>query len=202
MIIRTTTVTKYPRAPKPDKAVICLGRTSSDQICGEYSRLIETWGNYPVVVLGFHPDKGNKWFDEKDPSVEDARVSLEEKIEEKLTALDIPKSRCFIVGFSQGAVMGLDLVSRSDDPYAGLVIHSGKILDHENFPEAKHKMEMVLTHNLDDKIYSFNEEFKPMENTLKEKGYKFRSENRMTGGHFYQVSQVAPVIMNTLLLIR
>ncbi|MHA1950112.1 MAG: alpha/beta hydrolase [Candidatus Thorarchaeota archaeon] len=199
MKIRTTTVTKYPRTAKPDKVVICLARTTSDQMCSEYSRLIEAWGNYPVVVVGFHPEKG-KWFDEKDPSIEDARISLQEKIEEKLLKLDIPKRRAFIVGFSQGAVMGLDVVSHSEDSYAGLVIHSGKIIDHENLPEARHPMEIVLTHNLDDKIYSFNEEFKPMEKTLKEKGYKTRSESRMKGGHFYQTSQMTPVIMNTLLL--
>ena len=204
MNIQTTTVKKYPRGPKPEKAVICLSRANAGQMCAEYSRLIESWGNYPIIVMGFHPERienSTLWFDDNDPAtIVAAREALEVKIVEKLDELEIPKKYTFLVGFSRGGALALELLAHSNEPYAGVVVHCGKIYDHENFPESKHNVDIVLTHNLDDKVYPFNEMFKPMEKTLKEKGYKFRSESRMSGGHFYQTSVTTPVIMNTLLL--
>jgi len=185
----------------PEKCVICLPsqNSSASQLCTEYSRELQSWGPYPIITIGMNPDD-LKWFDE-DTDIENTRKCLEEAVIANLQKHNIPKSKTFLIGFSEGAAMALELLSHTDEPYSGAMIHSGKIIS-EDLPECScPTTEIVLTHNENDKVFTWNEDYLPMKNTLKDKGYNFRSEERNKGGHFYQVSLGVPVVMNRLILL-
>lgn len=204
MKLQTTVVEKFSafkKAPKAEKCIICLpgaGRSTS-QLCTEYGREIQSWGAYPILIMGFNRDD-MKWYDSVDDILESRNI-LNEKIIEELTKRNLSKQKTYLVGFSSGGVMALDALAHSDEAYAGGFIHAGAILD-ENFPECKNPTtEIILAHNQNDPVFTWEDSFLPMESLLKERNYKFRVEKRPTGGHSYNVSLSIPVIMNRLVLI-
>lgn len=80
----------------------------------------------------------------------DSRAKLEELIGHLLGRLGIGPDRLFLVGFSQGCAMALDVALRSAEPFAGVVGISGFIPTLADYPAAfgaaAKRQRALLTH--------------------------------------------------------
>jgi phospholipase/carboxylesterase len=85
---------------------------------------------------------GFSWFDlagdfSVDPAqIRASRAALAELIEHLLKTLAIPSERLFLIGFSQGALIAMDTVLRSQRRFAGVVAISGFLRLIEEYPDA------------------------------------------------------------------
>jgi phospholipase/carboxylesterase len=84
----------------------------------------------------------------------ESRDELRRLVDHLLTRLAIPSERLFIMGFSQGCLMTLDLGLRADRRFAGLVGISGFLTDLDAYPaafgSAVKQQHLLLTHGLYD----------------------------------------------------
>lgn len=81
-------------------------------------------GSYAWFRLGFTPE--GILIDPQE--VETARQTLREFVGEIIKAYDVDASAVFLMGFSQGAMMSLDLALREPELIAGVVAMSGRIM--------------------------------------------------------------------------
>ena len=105
---------------------------------------------------------GFSWFDispafAPDPDqVRSSRAALVRLIDHLLDELDLPSERLFILGFSQGCLMTLDVGLRSPRRFAGLVGISGFMCLLEEFPAAftpaTRQQQVLLTHGRSDPL--------------------------------------------------
>ena len=105
---------------------------------------------------------GFSWFDlspafAPDPEqVRSSRAALVALIDHLLEELDLPSERLFILGFSQGCLMTLDVGLRSPRRFAGLVGISGFMCLLDEFPAAftpaTLQQQLLLTHGLSDQL--------------------------------------------------
>jgi phospholipase/carboxylesterase len=103
---------------------------------------------------------GWSWFDIRgDFSVDERQVRasrglIDELIEHLLTTLAIPSEKLFVLGFSQGCLMTLDVGLRSPRRFAGLIGISGFMAMIEDYPAAfgaaAREQRLLLTHGLYD----------------------------------------------------
>ncbi len=115
-----------------------------------------------------------------------ARKTIEGVLDQIQEIYSIPRRRVAIAGFSAGGVMSVNVAAHSEQELAGVVCHAGAILEPHNLPECKeeHKeMPIVLTHNLDDIVFDWEERYLPMVDALEEKGYSFYPLEGEKGGH-------------------
>ena len=85
---------------------------------------------------------------------------------------EIPKNKCFLVGYSAGGVIALQMGLKAygqNDPYGGVVMHSGAMLDMEAAPPYNVNLQshLLITHSYNDTIFDFQERFVPMQEKLK-----------------------------------
>ena len=91
-----------------------------------------------------------------------------------------------IIGFSAGAVMGLYCAANLPYYFPVVVSHAGAILETNLIPPCKpNKMSMpiIIMHNHDDGIFSWEERYLPMRKCLKQKGYRLTTAEKKWGGH-------------------
>lgn len=81
-------------------------------------------GMYAWFRLGFTPE--GILIDPKE--VEEARQVLRRFVSEVISAYDVDTNAVFLMGFSQGAMMSLDLALREPEMVAGVVAMSGRIM--------------------------------------------------------------------------
>jgi len=90
----------------------------------------------------YGPYGGYSWFDILPDMTPDlagvaaSRSALDELITHVLADLAIPSERLFLLGFSQGCLMSLDLGLKSNRRFAGIVGISGWVADVDSYPEA------------------------------------------------------------------
>ncbi len=99
-------------------------------------------------------------------------------VQHKVTCSDIALS-----GFSAGAVMALYAAAVSPWPYAGVVCHSGCVLDPETLPDKRHDVPIYMYHAKDDNCFGWEERYVPSKDALAKKGYNLACKERETGGH-------------------
>lgn len=98
-----------------------------------------------------------------------------------------------LVGFSAGAVMALYCSVYLPYKFPVIVSHAGAILDPQLFPkcsEEKLEIPIVLFHNMDDIVFSWEERYKPMRKCLKQKGYRVTTAEKKWGGHGVSVADI------------
>lgn len=91
-----------------------------------------------------------------------------------------------ILGFSAGAVMALYCAAYLPYKFPVIVSHAGAILEPNKFPLCsveKSNIPIVLVHNRDDSVFSWEERYKPMRKCLKQNGYKVTTAEKSWGGH-------------------
>lgn len=96
----------------------------------------------------------------------------------------IPRENTVVLGHSAGAVMAIQTAAHSDRHYAGVISHSGAILDPDGLPLCKNKItNYLLTHNRNDIIFEWYERYLPMLDALRNKGYPVFSVEENEGHH-------------------
>jgi len=81
--------------------------------------------------------------------------------------------------------MAIQVAAFSENPFAGVVVHSGAILEPQLLPWCKHpKMPFILSHNKDDECFSWSERYAPMKRALIENNYRIlKAFERKKGNH-------------------
>lgn len=99
-------------------------------------------------------------------------------------AYEIPFEKIIVMGFSAGAVVAIQTVSRSEVALGGAIAYAGAILDPDSLPECRFpKMPILLRHNEDDDCFEWEERYLPMKKALRDKGYKLSVSESLFGGH-------------------
>lgn len=98
----------------------------------------------------------------------------------------LKRSKIAIVGYSAGAVMALQLASRSKHPFAAVVSMAGAILDPTELPEAPSQTPILIRHAVDDDCFSWDERYLPMKQALHDKNYNLFYSEKANGGHGIQ----------------
>ncbi len=80
------------------------------------------------------------------PQLFEMRDRLDAAVTELATELKLPKSKCVLGGFSQGAMLSTETVLASEENYGGLIAWSGTLLSYDRWKEAapRHKAVPVL----------------------------------------------------------
>lgn len=87
-----------------------------------------------------------------------AAQDLNAFLDQRLAAEGLTPKELIILGFSQGAMMGLHIAPRRDQPVAGLVAISGRLINPMALAgEAKVKPEVLLIHGDRDDVVDFGE---------------------------------------------
>ena len=176
---------------QPDFAVICIPGRGNDgaMFANDYHK---TTGIEDAVFVGPTPH-GYAWYPMPyDANNQDAALNgipraikaieaVQKAIEKRF---NIPKRRTILTGFSAGGVMAIQTAAYSEESYAGVICHSGAILEPRDLPECIHNdCPVLLTHNEDDYCFDWEERFIPMKEALLEKGWNTFTVERKTGGH-------------------
>jgi predicted esterase len=182
----------FYKNPEPKQAVICIpGRMGDGAVFAKQHYANTEWSD--TVFIGPTPF-GYAWY----PMPHDANNQKQalngipraiKAIEAVQTAVEkrfgIPKSKTVLTGFSAGGVMAIQTATHSqDEPYAGVVCHSGAILDPYSLNPANCDTPFLLTHNRDDMCFEWFERYLPMKNSLLSKGYNTFTLERKLGGHY------------------
>ena len=78
---------------------------------------------------------------------ERAKKTLHAYLDEAMAEEEMTPDRTVIIGFSQGTMMSLHVAPRREDPVAGIVAFSGRLLSPETLAdEVKVKMPVLLVH--------------------------------------------------------
>lgn len=94
---------------------------------------------------------GNTWYpasfiapvEVNQPSL-DSALALIDRLVEELTSAGIPKSNIYFLGFSQGACLTLEYISRNAERYAGVVAFTGGLIG-EVLEQANYKGNFAQT---------------------------------------------------------
>lgn len=181
----------YFKKQNPDFAVICIPGRGNDgaMFAHDYHKQseIET-----AVFIGPTPN-GYAWYpmpyDANNqaaalngiPAAIKAIEAVQKAVEKRF---GIPKRKTILTGFSAGGVMAIQTAAHSEESYAGVICHSGAILEPRDLPECVHDdCPVLLTHNEDDYCFDWNERFLPMKEALVEKGWNTFTIERTIGGH-------------------
>jgi predicted esterase len=177
-------VTKECVVANPTSAIIFLpGRG------GEASDLMDLYSDMESLLVGITPNK-KVWYPlPRGPNNQEKAVrgcqemvlKLEEQIKSLSEWYEIALDKIALVGFSAGGVMAIQMAIHM--PLAGVVSHSGAILEPENIPPCESQTPLFLTHNVDDEVFTYRDRFVPAHVALYEKGYSVKSSERRMGGH-------------------
>lgn len=109
------------------------------------------WEAAPGMTFGF------TWFDGLPPdstSLGKAREKLAEFLDAALKRFPTPKGKVVLAGFSQGALMALDVGLRRSD-LAGIVAMSGA-LDERELPPLRKEQRILIVHGTSDEMINVN----------------------------------------------
>ena len=108
---------------------------------------------------------------------------LEKTLDYIEKAKSIPREKILLCGYSAGAVVSLYNHTQTSRPCAGVIAHSGAILEPKKVPVASHENPIVLTHGKDDHCFSWEERYLPTRTSLIKNQYKIYTLERETGNH-------------------
>jgi predicted esterase len=120
-----------------------------------------------------------------------ARRAVKRMIYHIVSKFKIPPHRVALVGFSAGAVVALDVVAHMSSTLAGVVSHSGCILDPASMPPARCPQDVLLFNRNDDRVFLWDERVVPSLQALDQGNYAVQAWAEETGGHTVKPSEVA-----------
>ena len=115
---------------------------------------------FPNAPKPFEPYRGMTfgftWFDGWPPthdSIDGSRQLVMKFIGEATARYPTPRGKLILSGFSQGALMALDIGFRTEQPLAGIVAMSGALYEDElpNF-DAHRRLPVLIVHGIDDEV--------------------------------------------------
>jgi predicted esterase len=97
---------------------------------------------------------------------------------------NIPQEKIVVAGFSSGGVTALQLAANINNrSFAGVISHSGAVLDIEGLPICQKPIPILLTHCKDDTIFTWKERYLPTRLALIKKRYRVKTSECKSGGH-------------------
>jgi predicted esterase len=96
---------------------------------------------------------------------------------------NVDRDNVVMVGFSAGAVVGLQQMTTRPNPAGAVICHSGACLEPEKLTRAKHKRPIVLNHGEDDYCFDWFERYVPMKDSLLAQGFRVMVAERKRGNH-------------------
>jgi len=174
---------EIPSDQEMEGCVVCLhgrGTTGKDlmPIAEEIAIPSLRW-IFPDAPLPF-PDgfEGRMWYaspPDQDAGIRESRILLTELLNQLIVEDSIPSRQIVLMGFSQGAVMSLDVGIRFPIPLAGLVALSGFLYSPEAVPEEKSPAStgtpILLVHGIADPVVSVEGSRQAL-TTLRKEGYR------------------------------
>jgi phospholipase/carboxylesterase len=145
------------------------------------------WGGrawFPIDVAAF--ERAQKDGTARDLSLKEPE-GLEwarEEVQRFIKALGVPDERLVLMGFSQGAMLAVDLAARSEAMPAGVAILSGTLVNKPALVELalkKKTLPFFMSHGSTDPILGFAQA-RSLEKVLVEAGWKGQLQ-RFEGGH-------------------
>jgi phospholipase/carboxylesterase len=103
----------------------------------------------PYVGMTF----GFTWFDGWPPThdtIQDSRQLILKFIDEMVARYPTPPGKLILAGFSQGALMSLDVGFRTQQQLAGIVVMSGALYEDE-LPNLR-PLPLIIVHGVDDEV--------------------------------------------------
>lgn len=147
----------------------------------------------------YHPE--DEWYPIPNGATDQTRAlegleisvpALDRKITELQERFKIERSKIALVGYSAGAVMAIQLASRSQEPFAAVVSHAGAILDPYSLRACDHPdMPFLLIHSQNDDCFDWHERYLPMKKALREQGYNVSCIEKEYGGHGVSATDIA-----------
>ncbi|MFQ5580875.1 MAG: alpha/beta hydrolase [Nitrospiria bacterium] len=133
---------------------------------------------FPDAPFPFLEDfDGRMWFaspPEQHGGIIKSRILLSELLDHLIVENQIPSRKIVLMGFSQGAVMSLDVGIRFHLPLAGLIAMSGFLHSPETVPEEKSpasaEMPILLVHGMADPVVKVDGSRQAL-STLRKEGY-------------------------------
>jgi phospholipase/carboxylesterase len=107
-----------------------------------------------------------------------------EELQKFIAELGAPWERLVLMGFSQGAMLAVDLAARAETPAAGVVILSGTLVDKNGLAQrapGKKGLPFFMSHGSVDPILGFSQA-RALEKTLVDAGWRGQLQ-RFEGGH-------------------
>ena len=137
----------------------------------------EDYAWYPLPNGANDPQNSLDW-------VRDAFKSINEVISLISVKFGVPRKRMVLAGFSAGGVMALEMAAYTHEPFAGIIVHAGAILEPNDLPTCQWPdMPIHLFHQEDDDVFKWEERYMPMKQSLIKQGYQTKSIERKTGRH-------------------
>jgi len=152
-----------------------------------------------TLMVGITPKKfqwypqphGPKNQDEAVAGLEVARLSIMEEVQKIEDKHSVPVDKMALIGYSAGGVMALYTAIHAPEPFAAAICHAGCVLEPQTLPEVKHwQTQIMMTHNMDDKVFGWDERYVPTKDALKEKRYSVCFREEEEGGHTFSNDDV------------
>lgn len=203
-------VTRFGLPKEYDSCLICLpGRGGNAmQMTRDYQDHLEMLGHRESAIVGMQPKRiGGGWYpapngpDDQDEAITGMAESvavLDEAISKVEKEYGITRKEICLAGFSAGAVMAMQMAATSVEPFGGVIVHSGAILDLENLPPAPTQTPILLCHYKDDSVFGWTERYEPMHEALVREGYNISTCINPIGGHKIDRNRAGGFILEKL----
>ncbi len=112
-----------------------------------------------------------------------AVAAARDSIEKIKKATDIKNNQIVLMGFSAGAVVGLQLAIQANEPFAACISFAGAIFEPHKVVKAKNQTPIFLQHNKLDDCFDWHERYLPTRDSLKANGYNLTIAERSEGHH-------------------
>lgn len=182
-------VIHLPSTDKPDSCLLFLPGRAQEAVgfTSRYARL----GLDSTIIIGVTTHE-RKWYpmpngpaDQKDAlkGIPEAIKAVEEVIYTIMDQYQLPRDKIILAGFSAGGVMALQVGMNNTDPLAGVLCHSGAILEPKTTKPAQNNMPILLTHTYDDSNFEWHERYIPMKTVLDDNSYNLYCYEEPDGEH-------------------
>lgn len=102
-------------------------------------------------------------------------------IKEMIATDNLNPNQIILSGFSAGAALALQLFI--SNKYKAAISHNGTILDVKTIPSAKNLNPILMIHNRNDNVFTWEERYLPTKNTLLKQEYNLSVVEKNEGGH-------------------
>lgn len=186
--------------------ILVHGRTGNLKLLEWYSKRFQIEGLGFLTIQAPYPDRrpdqkdeGYSWFLESGEGILQARAHLQSMMHE-IHQQGLAYSQIYWLGFSQGAVMGLDHALRADRKLGGFLCISGFCYRPDEYPksfgpEAKNQR-ILITHGTRDEIISLERAEKTYE-AIRQLGVSFQFKV-FDKPHSFHLQQEIPLLERAL----
>lgn len=122
-----------------------------------------------------------------------AVAAAREAVEKVKKATGFENDQIVLLGFSAGAVVGLQLAMQEEKPFAACVTMAGAIFEPHKVGKAKNQTPIILQHNRFDDCFDWHERYLPMRDALYANGYNLVLLERGYGNHTMYVDDAVNV---------